>query len=512
MIYPQTNQAGSKGQTYKDPRDETKETRDEAKESRDQMKEARDQVKGPRDWKKESHEQEKESCDCNKESRDKTKESRDHTKESRDEANTSPNQKIKLPLSFQLHNINIKVKTTSLSNTAKPSAFATALRKVVSPEGTVLLALVDEGFVEMAINFYLTCIKPYNIQNYLILTMHNKTCETLRSYSIKCFQYRDDINGSTEASNHGTKQFIDKMNVRTAMIIEALKLGYSVLHSDIDMTYMKNPFHYINCTKGECDMATLQDGDSLNAGFLLVHPSSLPVYNLMTYLSSAYPLVNDQIQLNLSAAMHQTLYPKFKQKRLSKREFLCGKLFYKSGRYFADTMPPCPECVVVHNNWIVGLAAKVYRAKEVHQWQYDGNQYYTNTKRKYLTYENIAKLNRFAQYDVLKIALNFTQALDRILILPKFYLGGKYERTLQSITNLNEFDGTYHGLYREHSFLTHPLVPETVKKSVRKVTHSKDVETLQALIQKCSRFTESILVLDINIVSELMNATRTNGA
>ena len=44
--------------------------------------------------------------------------------------------------------------------------------------------------------------------------------------------------------------------------------------------------------------------------------------------------------------------------------------------------------VVVHN-WIVGTEAKIYRFKEMLQWNFDGTDgYYTSVSRKYLVYEN----------------------------------------------------------------------------------------------------------------------------
>ena len=38
------------------------------------------------------------------------------------------------------------------------------------------------------------------------------------------------------------QDFLRKMNIRTYMILDALRLGYSVLHTDLDMYFMKNPF------------------------------------------------------------------------------------------------------------------------------------------------------------------------------------------------------------------------------------------------------------------------------
>ena len=103
------------------------------------------------------------------------------------------------------------------------------------------------------------------------------------------------------------------------------------------------------------------------------------------------------------------------------KQFQCGLTYYEQPkRYFADTAKPCPDCVVVHNNWIVSMAAKVYRAKEMHHWMYDGEKagYYTNVNAKYLRYQN--KLPGENEVNALKSGLAIAEILNRTLILPKF--------------------------------------------------------------------------------------------
>ena len=46
---------------------------------------------------------------------------------------------------------------------------------------------------------------------------------------------------SAHASVYHSKDFLRKMNIRTYMIMDALNLGYNVLHTDVDMTFLKNP-------------------------------------------------------------------------------------------------------------------------------------------------------------------------------------------------------------------------------------------------------------------------------
>ena len=66
---------------------------------------------------------------------------------------------------------------------------------------------------------------------------------------------------------------------------------------------------------------------------------------------------------------------------LNTRLFPCGMLYYEKPKrrmFYFDN--PCNECVVMHNNWIVGGEAKVYRFKEHASWFVDKEGYYTSTQ------------------------------------------------------------------------------------------------------------------------------------
>ena len=135
--------------------------------------------------------------------------------------------------------------------------FKQALSQTAASDNRVLLALVDWAFRGMAVNFYLTCLKPFGISNYVILTIHSDACEFLVRRNINCFFYRD-MNQNDTASKMHTQGFIDKMNIRTDFVLEALKLNFSVLHTDIDMFCFKNIME-INCPRESCDIAPLID-------------------------------------------------------------------------------------------------------------------------------------------------------------------------------------------------------------------------------------------------------------
>jgi len=67
---------------------------------------------------------------------------------------------------------------------------------------------------------------------------------------------------SVMASDFGTVDYYHKSNAKTAVVLDVLKLGYSVLIIDADVVLFKNPFPYFNCTS--CDVHFQMDRDMYN--------------------------------------------------------------------------------------------------------------------------------------------------------------------------------------------------------------------------------------------------------
>ena len=373
-----------------------------------------------------------------------------------------------------------------------------ALTKVVSMNGTVLLSLVDELYVAMAINFYITSLKPYDIRNYLMVTMDKVTCHKLSASSINCLYYRSNITpNSPDLDVIGSDRFNEMMNIRTDLITQALEIGISVLHCDVDVTFTKYPLKYIPCRKSSCHMATLLDEKVPNAGFALIHPSALPVYRHMQQLASLNQSMDDQTQLHEAIRARREAGMPFNLLRLPVQQFQYGKLYYENGkRMYADSAKKCGQCIVIHNNWIIGIANKVYRAKELHQWNYDADGYYSSTKARYITYTSNPSYNKEHQLHQLKMALLVGQILNRIVILPKFYCKLDKECALHIFLDIMQFDHIFGDVYREHSFLSHKLVPQSVKLSTFVAGHLPKSLTDTDIISRFKKMRKAIIKFD----------------
>lgn len=138
------------------------------------------------------------------------------------------------------------------------------------------------------------------------------------------------------------------------------------------------------------------------------------------------------------------------------------------------------RAVVVHNNWIIGKAAKVYRFKEHLMWTHDGpGRYYTSQTNRYLLYRSVpapprtSSANSSAPFESelfeLRAALALGHLLRRVVILPRFHCGrptggGDVEECpLNSIISVADFDAEFAGQYRENSFPLNRRVPEPVR-------------------------------------------------
>lgn len=349
--------------------------------------------------------------------------------------------------------------------------FVDIVRSRMSSNGVVILAYFDYPFLDSALNFYETSLKPFGLTNFVFAVSDSKCCEAMAHLGENsCFVYQKDA-ASGVASSYGNADFKRKMNIRTDMILDCLNAGITVLHSDIDVYFTKNPFDFINCQT--CDIAALMDSSDYNAGFLYIRPTlnSRSVYERMKKIAVASPHIDDQKQL-ATAVKEARKKKDFSIIKLSTAQFQCGLYYYENGRRNFANDNPCTDCVVVHNNWIVSMEAKEYRCKETGMWNYDGkHRYYSCPERKYLTYNNPLnfvnfKVTRDEEHAAFVAALSIASILNRTLILPQFHSNVESIRcSLLNYYRIAAFDKHFGGKYRESVFLRHPLVSNEVLQS-----------------------------------------------
>ena len=120
------------------------------------------------------------------------------------------------------------------------SSLTDAIASRASEDRYIVLTMVDEAFTDMAMNFHEASLSKHHIDNYLFVGVGNSSCDVLYRHSVACFHYVDDPSAA-EASDFGHSDFIRKMNIRTDMILEALAANFTVVHTDLDVSFLANP-------------------------------------------------------------------------------------------------------------------------------------------------------------------------------------------------------------------------------------------------------------------------------
>lgn len=357
--------------------------------------------------------------------------------------------------------------------------FEENIKKYADNKNRIILAVVDEEYLHFAINFYKLSIQRHNLTNFMFITLDQAATDYCKAQNIphNAFPLATFLKKSTQISNFGSRGFSYKTNMKTAVMIQALQTGVHVLMVDVDVIFFKNPLPFLHCNN--CSLLLQQDRELYNSGFVYAINSNYAkqVYHVSWSFFLKLQKSHDQSYFNMAIEYLQKKKSLFELQVLPKAQFPCGVYYFEHVHRPFENLPTCPDCVLVHNNYIGSRDAKLYRLKENHMWVVDEESYYSNHTAKYLTYENPFEFEKTLEMEVeaLKSAMVLAAKLDRILILPSFHCcscapikqcsHSMYRCSLLSVLRVSSFEWTFEGKYREHSFLKHPIVPANVIKS-----------------------------------------------
>ncbi len=355
----------------------------------------------------------------------------------------------------------------------KPSSLEAAV-KSSAKDSVIILSVVDSRYSEFATNLYETSLKKFGLLNYLMVCIDDDSFHILTKQGLNCVRYhQEQTNGySNSSGDFGSLGYVDKTNLKTWIVLEVLRHNFTVFVMDLDVVLFKNPLPYFDCK--DCDLHVTRDRVQVNSGFVYVRPTprSKQLYQEAWNLYQKYHKASDQSYVNSALHILQNQKVSITLRELPRKLFQCGVYYFQEGgREFAGDKPSCGDCVMVHNNYIGSLAAKVYRFKENLLWTDDTGGYYSSQNPKYVTYENPYFFNDETwhfEVNALRRALHIAKVLKRILILPKFHCcqcerhrceNERHRCSLLSVVRLKAFDEEFSDIYREHSFLQNPLVP-----------------------------------------------------
>ena len=365
---------------------------------------------------------------------------------------------------------------------SRDGPFYKILKSKANSQNIIYLASVDSSFIDMAVNMYQTSFKKFNMKHFLYICSDRGAVALLAKHGIDCFLYTQSDTKNKQATEYGSADFIKKMRVKMKMVTASLLLGFTTVLTDLDIVFFRDPTSNL---LSDSDISLMSDVTMDNCGFYIARPTPASIeLHIMTLKEVMTRLIADQDAI-AGAIRTMTASHKLKKISLDKTKFACGLVYFENKKRMFRQDNPCVDrkCItdVVHNNWIVSKAAKIYRFKETGLWMYEQQAYYSNASQKYLQFGNpldFGPATRKDERNSLKTALTIAKLLNRTLILPKFHCQGcKYGSckisndhcAFNTDFHVRTFDNHFMDQYREHVFLEHSLVPEVVKKSVSPV-------------------------------------------
>jgi len=353
--------------------------------------------------------------------------------------------------------------------------------------GVIAVATFDVTYASMALNLYLTSFKKMNIDNYLFIATDNLGCEKLKPFGAHCIHYMNSKKAK-RASVYGSRDYNINTCLKPKIVLDSLKCGLDILLVDLDIVFFQNPLPFFTKYR-DFDFISQLDpsGNSVNSGFFLVRNTigGIRLFEEINKIIPKKPTRNDQDYVNNAV---RRLGKITRIQYLPTDIFPLGNKFFNAGHRMFVGDNPCKKCVIMHNNYISSVEAKIYRFKEYGLWLVDEHLYYSDTNRKYIKYDNPVDFNvnkhgidTTIEMELvsLKAALIIGQILNRTVILPKFHCrGAKGYKPLPgqmchfamhfAVRRFNYYLPAL-GAYRESVFLEHPLVPESTKKSISKL-------------------------------------------
>ncbi len=350
--------------------------------------------------------------------------------------------------------------------------FGEFLKQTCDKTGVIVLIFVDNDHIDMAINFYETSLVTLGISNYCFLTFEKKKHNILRGLGINTFLYRWSFQGSSDILLGLRSHFENDLNSR--YMIDILNRGYSVLRTDPAMIFVQSPLDDIQCKYG-CDMVFEDNGYGMSHTFYFAVPTPATITFHKLLIKDRKNNVNktaDKIFNDVYKKM--TSENKLQAKTLPWNRYPNGAYYYENGKRLWADDDVCYRCVSIHNNWMMTYEGQRYRFKEHQQWMVDNNGYYSKPNGKFITYNNPVNPNdKDLDINALANALYIAHLLNRTVIFPRFHCVGCHDIVCKEASHcplnvhlsMKEFDSSFGDLYRESTFLTHPKVPRSIRKS-----------------------------------------------
>ncbi|XP_061188411.1 uncharacterized protein LOC133196559 [Saccostrea echinata] len=252
-----------------------------------------------------------------------------------------------------------------------------AMRISEGGQKALLVTLVNDAFLPFAFS-WLCNTQGMGIHNQvLFITGDKESAKKINEKwpSVTAVQLDGVHSGNQEYSHVG---YVEMMVRRSEVLLEILEQNIPIFLFEVDCLWIKNPLENLR-SYSDVDIvvnAVSERSKIIAGGFLYMHPNeaSKQMWRALTEQltdlgekiknSPDTQLIsesdNDQVYLS------QLLFSKYgglKYKILSTQDYADGK-WYKLSKEKREQLKP----YLINNNWVIGNAAKIMRAKEWGHW------------------------------------------------------------------------------------------------------------------------------------------------
>lgn len=270
----------------------------------------------------------------------------------------------------------------------------------IAVDRELIVALANSN-VKEELEIWFTSIKRVGIPNYLVVALDDEIASFCQSNGVPVYK-RDNINGEEDKgiesiAKTGGNHAVSGLKFR--FLREFLQLGYSVLLSDIDIVYLKNPFENLY---RDSDMESMTDGHDnstaygynnvfdepkmgwaryahtmriwvYNSGFFYIRPT-IPSIELLDRVTARLARENAWDQAVFNEELFFPSHPGYEGLHISKRTmdyflFMNSKVLFKTVRKDSKLRKIKP--VIVHVNY---HPDKLVRMKAVVDYYVNGKQ------------------------------------------------------------------------------------------------------------------------------------------
>ncbi|XP_043703966.1 uncharacterized protein LOC122654062 [Telopea speciosissima] len=275
-----------------------------------------------------------------------------------------------------------------------PFSLESLLSVIADKDKTVVLAVAGNSYRDMLMS-WVCRLRQLLITNFVVCALDQETYQFSILQGLPVFN--DPLapgNISFNDCHFGTECFQRVTKAKSRLVLEILKLGYSVLLSDVDVYWFKNPLPFVRSFGPAVLVAQSDEYNEtgpinlprrLNSGFYFAHSDSMTIAAMEKVVKHASTSV-----LSEQPSFYDVLCGEDGSNRIGDDRCLepetnltihfLDRNFFPNGAYQGlwdkkNLKAACRKkgCVTVHNNWISGRSKKLERQVLSGLWEYDSS-------------------------------------------------------------------------------------------------------------------------------------------